>query len=78
MITTSDLRQNIYKLLDRVIETGEPLEIKRKGHVLRITEDKPFSKLANIQKREAFVDPEDEGDDIAEMDWSKEWHGDLS
>ena len=25
-ITTSKLRQNIYKLLDQVAETGEPLE----------------------------------------------------
>ncbi len=31
-VNPSELRQNIYNLLDQVIETGIPLEIKRKGH----------------------------------------------
>jgi len=35
-MTASKLRQNIYRALDEVIETGVPLEIERKGKRLRI------------------------------------------
>ena len=36
MITASSLRQNIYTILDEVLETGVPVEIERKGQILRI------------------------------------------
>ncbi len=70
-MSASELRQNIYRLLDEVLETGIPLEVERKGRTLRIVpEDRP-SKLDRIVGREdALVgDP----DDIIHMDWSKEW-----
>ena len=35
-ITASRLRADVYNLLDRVLESGEPLEVERNGHVLRI------------------------------------------
>jgi len=35
-MSASELRQNIYNLLDEVLETGIPLEIERKGKKLRI------------------------------------------
>jgi prevent-host-death family protein len=69
-ITASRLRENIYRVLDGVIETGRPVEIVRRGKVLRIVPEKPVSKLANLKKCDCFVgDP----DDIIGMDWSKEW-----
>ena len=70
-ITASKLRENIYKSLDEVIETGVPIQVVRKGFVLRIVLDQPPSKLARLKKRPGiFVgDP----DDIIGMDWSKEW-----
>jgi hypothetical protein len=78
VVTASRLRENIYKLLDEVLETGEPLEIERKGKRLRIVvveadgERKP-SKLANAIRRDALVgDPED----IVHMDWSVYWSPD--
>jgi hypothetical protein len=69
-VTASKLRQEIYTLLDTVLETGIPLEIERKGRLLRIVSDKKPSKLARLKKRSCIVgDPES----IIHMDWSKEW-----
>jgi len=69
-VTASKLRENVYKILDETIETGVPVEIVRKGFVLRIVLDQPPSKLARLKKRNIFVgDP----DDIIGMDWSSEW-----
>ena len=35
-ITASKLRENVYNILDQVLETGVPVEIERGGHPLRI------------------------------------------
>jgi hypothetical protein len=72
-VTASKLRENVYKILDEAIETGAPVEIVRKGVVLRIVVERPPSKLARLKKRDmqdVFVgDP----DDVIGMDWSSEW-----
>jgi len=36
VMSASELRANIYQLLDQVLETGVPLEIKRQGRRLRM------------------------------------------
>ena len=69
-ITASKLREDVYRILDEVIETGQPVEVLRKGTVLKIVPEKAVSKLARLKKRNVFVgNPED----IIGMDWSKEW-----
>lgn len=69
-ITATELRANLYRLLDRVAETGEPLEIERGEHIVRIIAVAPPSKLARLVRRDAVVgDP----DDLVHMDWSSEW-----
>ncbi|MGD1073058.1 MAG: type II toxin-antitoxin system Phd/YefM family antitoxin [Bryobacteraceae bacterium] len=74
-VTASKLRQDIYKILDSVIETGEPVAIERKGRVLRIVADPPpGSRLSRMKKRPGLIngDPHD----LVEIDWSKEWNPD--
>jgi len=69
-VTASKLRENVYRILDDVVETGLPVEVVRKGVVVRIVAEKPVSKLARLKKRNVFAgNPED----IIGMDWSKEW-----
>lgn len=70
MIKPSQLREDIYNLLDRVIETGIPLEIKRKGKVLKVMLDKKAGKLSNLKKRTVMSDSPDY---YVHLDWSKEW-----
>jgi len=48
-VTASQLRQDIYRLLDQVAETGAPLEVERKGKHLRIVPVETRSKLDNIK-----------------------------
>ena len=58
-ITASHLRQNIYKLLDRVIKTGQPLEVERKGQKLKIIRAERLSRLNQLPKRRCIKgDPE--------------------
>jgi hypothetical protein len=71
VVTATELRQNIYKLLDEVLETGVPLEIERNGRRLRITPETPPNKLDRLVPHPDYIvgDPED----FVHMDWSHEW-----
>ena len=69
-IKASNLRENIYRILDQVLETGVPVEIERRGRLLKIVCDRPPSKLARLQCREYLLGaPED----LVQLDWSDEW-----
>ncbi len=70
-ITASKLRQNIYRALDQVLETGVPLEIERKGKILRIVAETPRKKLDNLKQRDDYLlcDPEE----LVHLDWYQEW-----
>jgi hypothetical protein len=73
VITASKLRENIYNLLDQVLETGVPIEIERKGRRLRIAPVDGPSKFDSLVERPDALrcDP----DELVSIDWSSEWHG---
>jgi hypothetical protein len=48
-LTVTQLRNDIYNLLDKVAETGIAQEIERKGKKLKIILDSPKSKLDNLE-----------------------------
>ncbi|MBL0716462.1 MAG: type II toxin-antitoxin system Phd/YefM family antitoxin, partial [Desulfosarcina sp.] len=50
-ITPTELRQNIYKLLDEVLNTGIPIEINKGGKKLRIVPADKTKKLQNLISR---------------------------
>ena len=54
-LSLSALRQQLFKVVDKVIETGVPVEIERHGHRLKIVLDEPRSKLANLRPHTAMV-----------------------
>lgn len=70
-ISASKLRADIYRLLDQVLDTGQPLEIERKGKVLVIEPKEQGSRLDRLPHNEGFIvgDPED----LVSLDWSGEW-----
>lgn len=70
-VTASELRQNVYRLLDQVLATGLPLEIERGGRRLRIVPADQPSKLARLSAHPSAIvgDPED----LVHLDWSGEW-----
>jgi hypothetical protein len=71
VVSASKLRGNIYKLLDKVLETGEPLEIERKGRKLKIMPSPAPDRLSGLQahKKYLLADPEE----LVHVDWSGEW-----
>jgi hypothetical protein len=73
-LTASRLRQDIYRILDEVLETGVPVEIERRGKVLKIVPPEECSKLDGLQRRDYLTtDP----DDVVHVDWSGTWDPEL-
>ncbi len=59
-ISLSALRQDLFKSVDQVIATGIPLEVKRKGKIVKIIVEEKKDKLANLKPHDCIVgDPED-------------------
>ena len=73
VVTASKLRADIYRLLDLVLDTGEAIEIERRGRRLRIVaDDRPaVSRLAAAHPLPGVIvgDPEE----LVHLDWSGEW-----
>ena len=74
-ITPTQLRTNIYNLLDEVLKTGIPLEIKKGGRKLRVVSVDKVDKLKNLIPRPDAIrgDP----NDLAEISWVDEVNLDL-
>lgn len=58
-ISITELRQRLFQLADKVVETGEPLLIERRGVRLRLVRDEPDQKqggrLARLKQRRQSV-----------------------
>ena len=72
-LTASKLRADIYRVLDYVLDTGEVVEIDRRGRRLRITADEPPSRLADVVRRPEAITGNP--DDLVDIEWSGEWTG---
>jgi hypothetical protein len=73
-VSATHLRANVYRLLDEVLETGQPLEIERGGKVLVIAPKEEQSIWDRLPRREGAIvgDP----NDLVHIDWSSEWNPD--
>lgn len=75
IITPTELRTNIYNLLDEVLKTGVPLEIKKGNKRLRIVPVEQGDKFQNLVSRPDVIqgDPEE----LVEITWESELNLDL-
>jgi|tagenome__1003787_1003787.scaffolds.fasta_scaffold20557876_2 hypothetical protein len=65
-IKASALRENLDRILDEVLDTGEPVEIEHRGKILRIVPLEARSKLDNLRPRHHLLtDPEE----LIHLDW---------
>ena len=67
--------ENFLEILDKVAETGVPLEIQRKGKRLLVTPIDKRRKLDQLESHPDFIvgNP----DDLVHIDWSSEWEPNL-
>ena len=74
-ITVTELRGNIYNLLDEVLNTGIPIEINKGGKKLKIMPVGKTNKLQNLVSRPNVI--KGNPDDLVGISWEKEVNLDL-
>lgn len=72
-LTASQLRQDIYRILDRILDSGVPVDVRRKGRRLRIQPVGP-AETTQLEELEPHPDAlEGDPEDLVHLDWSSEW-----
>ena len=67
----TELRANIFKVLDKIAHSGRPLEVESKGRRFRIVPLDSLDKLANLKPHPGCI--VGSLDDLIHIDWLKEW-----
>ena len=74
-LTPTELRGDIYRILDEILDTGVPVEVVKGSRKLVIAPAERTDKLRNLTKKNGFIkgDPED----LANVTWESEVSLDL-
>ena len=67
-VTATELRQNLYRIIDTVLETGEPIEVTRKGGTVRIVPDRKTSIWDRLEVHHVISG-------VVEESWDGSWDG---
>ena len=68
-VSASELRRDLFRLLDRCLETGTEIEVPRRGRILRITALPPRLKVADLPRRLGVVVGGDDLDRFSPSEW---------
>lgn len=71
-LSATRLRQNLYSILDKALESGETIIVKRSGRCLRIIPEMTQSKFSRLKRRRITSG---NGSDLSDIHWDKEWSG---
>ena len=71
ILNATQLRKDVYRTLDRVLQTGEPIIIRRKGRRLRLASEGSKKPIRNLRAHPGCLRGRPE--EIVEMDWSASW-----
>lgn len=69
----TELRRNIYNILDSIAETGKSVKIERDGLVFTLSCESSRSKLERLKNKQHPKAYKGNSDEIISMDWSSEW-----
>lgn len=70
-MSPSRLRSDLYRVLDSVIDTGDPVEIRRRGRVLRIVVEPLPRKLDRLVARPGVI--VGEPSELVDVNWAGHW-----
>jgi hypothetical protein len=71
-VNPTRLRENLYGILDQVLDTGIAVSVERKGRVLTISAQPVGSRLALLKAHPGTV--AGSKDELVSIDWSADWN----
>lgn len=73
-LTLTQLRANLYNIVDEVIASGIPVEIERQGKKVKISLVEPRDKLSRLKRHKNVLNCKPE--ELVHSDWSTYWQED--
>jgi len=74
-LTATRLRAELFSTLDRVVATGEAVEIQRPSGSVRIVRDTSSLRLAALKQHPDTINGN--ADDLASLSWEQTWQPTL-
>ena len=74
-MTITDLRGNIYKIFDKVLNSGIFIEVQKGGKKLKTVPGDKVDKLKNLKKRPQII--KEDPDNLVNIHWDQEVNIDL-
>ncbi len=73
-MTLTELRRNIYRVVDELLRTGKTMEIQAKGRTVYLSSGQRGGKLDRLRKAARSRALQGNPEDIIHMEWEKQWH----
>jgi hypothetical protein len=75
-LTATRLRATLYRVLEQVARSGEPIEVMHRGEVIRLSRASP--RRQRNAALATLLEPHPDAltgklEDIVQLDWSKNW-----
>ncbi|MDO8519748.1 MAG: type II toxin-antitoxin system Phd/YefM family antitoxin [Deltaproteobacteria bacterium] len=70
VITPSQLRADVYRILDQALATGRALQIKRRGKLLKIVPLRSGGKMDRLIRRQTMKTAPDR---LVHSGWTRSW-----
>jgi hypothetical protein len=72
-LSLTALRKRLFEVVDRVLDTGVPAVVERRGRrVLIVAEDRTGSRLARLRRRQGIVGDPDDLVDLKVAEWRED------
>ena len=71
-VKASEFRKNMFSLIDRCLETGEEVEIRRPKGVIKIAPARRRIPIAQLRERAGILVDGDSGDAFSPAEWRPE------
>ena len=69
-VTPTQLRKDLYRILDEILESGEGIEVTRAGGTVLLLPRETPDKLSRLKKRSTILG---DSDDIDSIGWEGAW-----
>ena len=70
--SATELRKNIYSVLDSVLDSGNPVEIIRRGKSLRLVAGESVSRLDRLEPHDTIIG---DSEGLEDIHWEGTWSG---
>jgi antitoxin (DNA-binding transcriptional repressor) of toxin-antitoxin stability system len=72
-INATQLRRNLYRMLDHVLDSGEPVIIERRGRILKIVPEERSTIWDRLEPHDTVVGDSEE---LVDLSWQQSWNPD--